>query len=82
MLRPQATEASDRGKGTEAAAGLQNDSILMAQTPAPSRGMLRPQATEASDRGKGTEAAISAALPELLDAVSLSMPCREMCEVC
>lgn len=38
------------------------------------------KATEASDRGKGTESAISAALPELLDAVSLSMPCREMCE--
>jgi hypothetical protein len=39
------------------------------------------QATDASDRGKGAEAALSAALPELLDAVSLSMPCREMCEV-
>lgn len=38
------------------------------------------KATDASDRGKGAEAALSAALPELLDAVSLSMPCREMCE--
>lgn len=42
---------------------------------------MMPQATDASDQGKGAEAALSAALPELLDAVSLSMPCREMCEV-
>ncbi len=39
------------------------------------------QATDAADSGKGVQAALAAALPELIDAVSLSMPCREMCEV-
>lgn len=39
------------------------------------------QATDAADNGKGVQAALAAALPELIDAVSLSMPCREMCEV-